>query len=58
MNLALCDFAIVTSLIPENIVSFLMGGVWQFGDLACQIHAFCGKSFLMAIAMVAAIYCR
>ncbi|CAG7724951.1 unnamed protein product [Allacma fusca] len=45
MNLALCDLMIMVSLIPENIVSFLMGGVWQFGDAACQIHAFCGSLF-------------
>ncbi|CAG7833307.1 unnamed protein product [Allacma fusca] len=22
-----------------------MGGVWQFGDWACQFHAFCGSIF-------------
>lgn len=45
MNLAFCDLMIMASLVPECIVNFLMGGIWQFGSLACQIHAFCGTIF-------------
>ena len=42
MNLAFTDFLLMVTLIPECVYNFFCGGPWQFGDLACQIHAFCG----------------
>jgi len=48
MNLALSDLLIMATLVPECVINFFMGGVWQFGDLACQIHAFCGTIFGIA----------
>ena len=43
MNLAVSDFLLMVSLIPECVYNFFCGGPWQFGDLGCQIHAFCGQ---------------
>ncbi len=43
MNLAISDFLLMVSLIPECVYNFFNGGPWQFGDLGCQIHAFCGN---------------
>jgi r-opsin len=45
MNLAFCDLMCMATMVPECIVNFFMGGVWQFGDFACQFHAFCGSLF-------------
>ncbi|XP_032792245.1 compound eye opsin BCRH2 [Daphnia magna] len=42
MNLAVSDFLLMITLIPECVYNFFTGGPWQFGDLGCQIHAFCG----------------
>ncbi|XP_057380856.1 compound eye opsin BCRH2-like [Daphnia carinata] len=42
MNLAVSDFLLMISLLPEACYNFFTGGPWQFGDLGCQIHAFCG----------------
>ncbi|CAG7722549.1 unnamed protein product [Allacma fusca] len=45
MNLAFCDLMTMVTMVPECIINFFMGGVWQFGDWACQFHAFCGSIF-------------
>lgn len=42
MNLAISDLLLMLSLIPECVYNFFLGGPWQFGNMACQIHAFCG----------------
>ena len=42
MNLAFSDLMLMLTLIPECVYNFFLGGPWQFGDMACQIHAFCG----------------
>ena len=42
MNLAFSDFALMLSLFPEMVYNFFCGGSWQFGETACQIHAFLG----------------
>lgn len=43
MNLAVSDFLLMITLLPEACYNFFNGGPWQFGDLGCQIHAFCGR---------------
>lgn len=43
MNLAVSDLMLMLCLIPEAVINFFNGGPWQFGELACQIHAFCGR---------------
>ena len=43
MNLAFSDFCLMLSLFPEMVYNFFLGGNWQFGEMACQIHAFLGK---------------
>jgi len=43
MNLAISDLLLMLALIPEAVYNFSCGGPWQFGDLGCQIHAFCGQ---------------
>lgn len=43
MNLAVSDLLLMITLIPECVYNFFMGGPWQFGEFACQIHSFCGK---------------
>jgi r-opsin len=43
INLAVSDLLLMISLIPEAVYNFSCGGPWQFGDLGCQIHAFCGQ---------------
>lgn len=43
MNLAISDLLLMITLIPEAVFNFFTGGPWRFGDLGCQIHAFCGK---------------
>jgi len=45
MNLAFTDLVLMLSLIPECVYNFFSGGPWQFGELACQIHSFCGNFF-------------
>ena len=45
MNLAVSDLFLMISLIPECSYNFFVGGPWQFGNLACQIHSFCGAFF-------------
>ena len=45
MNLAVSDLCLMISLVPEAVFNFFRGGPWQFGDLACQIHSFCGAFF-------------
>jgi len=45
MNLAVSDLLLMWSLIPECVYNFSLGGAWQFGELACQIHSFCGALF-------------
>merc|ERR1740128_1426264 len=45
MNLAFSDFALMLSLFPEMVYNFFCGGSWQFGETACQIHAFLGSVF-------------
>ena len=42
INLAMSDLLLMISLVPETVYNFFLGGTWQFGDLGCQIHAFCG----------------
>jgi len=42
INLAVSDFMLMITLIPEAVYNFFLGGPWQFGDIGCQIHAFCG----------------
>ena len=42
MNLAFTDLVLMVSLIPECVYNFFCGGPWQFGEMACQIHSFCG----------------
>lgn len=42
MNLTLSDLCLMLSLVPECLVNFFSGGAWRFGEIACQIHAFCG----------------
>lgn len=44
MNLAMSDLLLMVTLIPECVYNFFLGGPWQFGELGCQIHSFCGKS--------------
>lgn len=46
MNLAISDLLLMLTLIPEAVFNFFTGGPWQFGDLGCQIHAFCGERLL------------
>lgn len=43
MNLAISDFLLMVTLIPEAVYNFFSGGPWQFGEIGCQIHAFCGN---------------
>lgn len=45
INLAISDFMLMMTLVPESIYNFLLGGPWKFGDTACQVHAFCGSLF-------------
>lgn len=45
LNLAFSDFCMMIALIPECCYSFFCGGHWQFGETACQIHAFLGSVF-------------
>nr|BAG80979.1 opsin [Triops granarius] len=45
INLALSDMLLMLTLFPECVYNFLSGGPWRFGDLGCQIHAFCGALF-------------
>jgi len=45
MNLTLSDLCLMLSLVPECLVNFFSGGAWRFGEIACQIHAFCGALF-------------
>merc|ERR1712116_85105 len=45
MNLAFSDFCLMLALFPEMVYNFFMGGSWQFGETACQIHAFLGSVF-------------
>ncbi len=33
------------TLFPECTINFFMGGLWQFGEFACTLHAFCGALF-------------
>ncbi len=42
INLAVSDLMLMITLIPEAVYNFFLGGPWQFGDIGCQIHAFCG----------------
>ena len=42
INLAFSDLMLMLTLIPEAVYNFFNGGPWQFGELGCQIHAFCG----------------
>lgn len=42
MNLAVSDLLLMISLIPECVINFFAGGPWQFGELGCLIHGFCG----------------
>lgn len=42
LNLAVSDLMLMITLIPEAVFNFFNGGPWRFGDLGCQIHAFCG----------------
>ena len=42
MNLAMSDLLLMITLIPECVYNFFLGGPWQFGELGCQIHSFCG----------------
>jgi r-opsin len=43
MNLAVSDLMLMITLMPELLYNFFNGGPWRFGDIACQIHAFCGN---------------
>merc|ERR1711928_326409 len=43
MNLAFSDFCLMLALFPEMVYNFFVGGNWQFGETACQIHAFLGS---------------
>jgi len=45
LNLGFSDFCLMIALIPECCYNFFCGGNWQFGDTACQIHAFLGSVF-------------
>jgi r-opsin len=45
MNLAVSDFLLMLTLIPECTYNFFLGGPWRFGDMGCQIHAFAGSLF-------------
>lgn len=45
INLAISDLMLMITLIPEAVYNFFNGGPWQFGDIGCQIHAFCGALF-------------
>ncbi|KAK4037275.1 hypothetical protein OUZ56_029311 [Daphnia magna] len=45
MNLAMSDLLLMITLIPECVYNFFLGGPWQFGELGCQIHSFCGALF-------------
>ena len=45
INLAVSDLCLMLGLIPEASFNFLSGGTWQFGEIGCQIHAFCGAFF-------------
>ncbi len=49
MNLAISDLLLMISLIPEAVYNFFCGGPWQFGDLGCQIHAFCGQLLILPL---------
>jgi len=49
MNLAFSDLVLMLTLIPEAVYNFFSGGPWQFGEMACQIHAFCGNIKLYVI---------
>jgi len=43
VNLAFSDLMLMITLIPEAVYNFFLGGPWQFGEIGCQIHAFCGQ---------------
>ena len=43
MNLAVSDLMLMITLMPELLYNFFTGGPWRFGDIGCQIHAFCGN---------------
>jgi r-opsin len=49
MNLALSDLLIMGTLFPECTINFFMGGIWQFGQTACLVHAFCGTEILVIV---------
>lgn len=48
INLAVSDLMLMLTLIPEAVINFFLGGPWQFGYIGCQIHAFCGKLFIIS----------
>ena len=54
MNLAFSDLMLMLTLIPECVYNFFLGGPWQFGEMACQIHAFCGIHLIELMP----IYCN
>ena len=45
VNLAFSDLCLMIALIPEAVINFFSGGPWQFGEIGCQIHAFCGQYY-------------
>ena len=47
MNLALSDLILTLMMMPECTYNFFCGGPWQFGKLACEIHAFSGKHLIV-----------
>lgn len=49
MNLAVSDLLLMGSLVPELVYNFFSGGPWRFGNMACQIHAFCGTRLALYI---------
>ena len=42
VNLAFSDLCLMLALIPEACTNYFTGGPWKFGEIACNIHAFCG----------------
>lgn len=56
LNLAISDLLLMLCLIPEAVFNFINGGPWQFGEMACQIHAFsgalCGYSQITTLVFI------
>ena len=43
INLSVADVGSMIIMVPQCMYSFMMGGIWQFGDVGCQLHSFFGN---------------